>query len=120
LASSSNSKCTAYLTKPLDIDLLLQTLAERRRKRQLSNWAKPAAASSSVVAAPVFRFSLRKPPITSRLADSFCACLDEMFIPAGSIGDEGFGRWPALRAHILRTNANSNTSISGETLACVQ
>lgn len=120
--------CTAYLTKPLDIDLLLQTLAEllggSRENASSAIESEPSLQSqpADVVAAPVFGlFTAQTTPITSRLADNvrfapivrkFASRLDEMFIPAEealAMGDaaqvQTFGHWLAGAAGTMGYDA---------------
>jgi len=63
--------CTGYLTKPVDIDLLLQTMADLLggRKVEGSLERKPAAAADIPTVTPPMLSDSLGPPIVSRLAD---------------------------------------------------
>jgi hypothetical protein len=110
--------CTAYLAN-LWTSICAETLAERCVENASSATGPSLPQPAHQPAAPVFRFSLRKSPITSRLADSFCACPDEMFIPAGSIGDE-FRALAGAAGTIFYGPTRTRTVHFWRTLACVQ
>jgi PAS domain S-box-containing protein len=120
--------CTAYLTKPLDIDVLLEKLAQllggSRADTVVATEFESRVDSlhADVVSVPALE-PLPAPttPITSRLADNlrfapivrkFASRLDEMFIPAeqalalGDVAQVGtFGHWLAGAAGTMGYDA---------------